>query len=74
MATDTLKQSSKNLKKTKDQTQFVVNRVNRNFPLIERLRDSFGVTHPYRMEFKTYEANDLVHVTFIFAELFEYEC
>lgn len=74
MATDTLKQASKNLKRTKDRTEFTVNRAHKNFPLIERLRDSFGTTHPFNMEFQTYGADDSVHATFIFKEIFEYTC
>jgi hypothetical protein len=47
---DTLNQAAKQLKKNKERTNYTVGRYSQNFPLIERLRDSFTSDLPFTME------------------------
>ena len=74
MAVDTLKQTGKSLKETKTDTNYSLKRVSKNFPLVEKLRDSFDTTRPFIIEFKTYGSNDDVKLTLIFTEAFEHTC
>ncbi len=74
MAADTLRQASKRLSKTKKDTDYALDKVQRNFPIVERLRDSFDASHTFLIEFKTFGKDDYVEVTFIFTEAFEHTC
>ena len=72
MATDTLRQAGKLLHKTKRDTEYAIKRTTRNFPLVDKLRDSFDTTHPFVMEFRTFNSDDSVEVTLTFTEAFEH--
>lgn len=74
MATDNLKQTGAILRKNKRDSDFVTRRVEANYPLIERLRDSFDTSTIYVMEFRTQRAGNVVEMTIEFKESFEHVC
>jgi hypothetical protein len=74
MAADNLKQTGKVIGKTRNTADYAVKRVQKNFPIIERVRDSFDVEHPFVMEFLTNRDEQDVTITIQISEAFEFTC
>lgn len=66
---DSLNQVGKQLKKGQDRGRYNIARYARNFPVIERLRDSFDTTTPFKMELHIVQ-NQNTKITIIFFEPF----
>lgn len=64
---DTLNQVAKRLKQNKNTTEYNSTRYAMNFPMIERVRDSFTATIPFQMEIKALP-NQSTKITLIFYE------
>ena len=72
MATDNLNQLGKALRKNKDESSNNTRRIALNFPLVERKRDFFGLTRPYRMEFFSFNTKqESFHLNIKFLEIFD---
>src|SRR3990167_8778231 len=59
---DTIKTIGKDLRATKKPSDYIINRVSKNFPLLERTSDYITTTFPFKQEFKTYHTDDQVYL------------